>query len=358
MSVSYGGDSITFADGSVNSSGFIGHRNRIINGAMVINQRATSVTASAYTVDRFEYVGSVASKATISQDTSVYPTGFSASLKAVSSSAYTVGAAEVFMLRQSIEGFNTADLGWGTANAKTITVSFWAYSSLTGTFGGAIENNDGNRCYVFSYSIPVANTWTQITATIAGDTTGTWIGATNGIGLRIAFTFGAGSTVSGTAGSWGSTRYFSVTGATSVVGTSGATFYITGVQLERGSTASSFEYRSYGTELSLCQRYYQKYTALSGNYVAFGAGRGAGSTTVFCYFKYTTTVRATPTITQSNTGINNPSQITVTGLGSVYYGSDGAGVELTTGSTTGSGDACLWVGNNNSSAYVDISAEL
>ena len=240
---------------------YTGFKNRIINGAMVINQRATSITASAYSVDRFEYVASQSSKATISQDTSVYPTGFRASLKAVSSSAYTVGASEVFMFRQPIEGFNTADLDWGTANAKTVTLSFWVYSSLTGTFGGAIENSDGNRCYVYSYSIPVANTWTQITATIAGDTTGTWVGATNGIGLRVAFTFGAGSTVSGTAGSWGSTRYFSVTGATSVVGTNGATFYITGVQLEKGSTATSFDYRPYTTELQLCQRYLPAFSA-------------------------------------------------------------------------------------------------
>ena len=256
-------DKMTTSDG-VSSSGLYGFKNRIINGAMVINQRATSVTATGYTVDRFEYVASQSSKATISQDTSVYPTGFNASLKALSSSAYTVGASEVFMVRQSIEGFNSADLGWGTANAKTVTLSFWVYSSLTGTFGGAIENSDGNRCYVYSYSIPVANTWTQITATIAGDTTGTWVGATNGIGLRVAFTFGAGSTVSGTAGSWGSTRYFSVTGATSVVGTNGATFYITGVQLEKGSTATSFDYRPYGTELALCQRYYWKFSPLAG----------------------------------------------------------------------------------------------
>ena len=143
-----------------------------------------------------------------------------------------------------------------------------------------------------------------------------------------------------------------------MISTLSATWYVTGIQVEKGSTATSFDYRPYGTELQLCQRYYQKYTTLSGNYVAFGSGRGSGGTTVFCYFKYTTPVRATPTLTQSNTGINNPSQVTVTGFGSVYYGSDGAGVELTTGSTTGSGVACLWVGNNNSSAYVDISAEL
>jgi hypothetical protein len=349
-------NAVALAQGASNNVTF---RNRIINGAMVINQRATSVTASAFTVDRFEYVASQSSKATISQDTSVYPTGFNASLKALSSSAYTVGASEVFMVRQSIEGFNSADLGWGTANAKTVTLSFWVYSSLTGTFGGAIENSDGNRCYVYSYSIPVANTWTQITATIAGDTTGTWVGATNGIGLRVAFTFGAGSTVSGTAGSWGSTRYFSVTGATSVVGTNGATFYITGVQLEKGSTATSFDYRPYGTELQLCQRYYFVATGNKSNasYPALGAGNLQSSTLARIYVKYPVDMRAAPTSAISGSvTISANADYTSTAITVAYNGISSSMMGFTVaGATTGNGATAYVNGTNN---YLDFTAEL
>jgi len=232
-------------------------RNRIINGAMAINQRATSVTTAAYTVDRWFYNASVSTKATVSQDTSTYPSGYISSLKAISSSAYSVGATDYFGLYQSIEGLNIADLGWGTSNAKTVTLSFQVYSSLTGTFGGSVNNSGYSRSYPFSYTVSSANTWTAVSVTIPGDTSGTWL-TTNGIGMTVNFSLGTGSTYSGTAGSWAGVLYISTTGATSVVGTNGATFYITGVQLEAGSTATPFEYRQYGTELALCQRYYEK----------------------------------------------------------------------------------------------------
>jgi hypothetical protein len=129
-------------------------------------------------------------------------------------------------------------------------------SSLTGTFGGSLRNSSGARSYPFTYAISSANTWEQKSVTIAGDTTGTWL-TTNGIGIYAGFGLGIGSTYSGTAGAWAAANYLSVTGATSVVGTNGATFYITGVQLEKGSTATSFDYRPYGTEEQLCQRYYR-----------------------------------------------------------------------------------------------------
>ena len=149
-------------------------------------------------------------------------------------------------------------MAWGTANAQTVTLSFWVRSSLTGTFGGCIRNSAQNYSYVFSYSISSANTWEQKSVTIAGPTSGTWIGGTNGVGMIVQFSLGMGSTLSNTAGSWYSGNYRAPTGSVSVVGTNGATFYITGVQLEKGSTATSFDYRPYGTELQLCQRYFQK----------------------------------------------------------------------------------------------------
>jgi hypothetical protein len=248
--------------GTGTSTGYYGFKNRIINGAMVIDQRnagaSVTPTANAYTLDRWTAFLTVASKFSVQQNAGSVtpPVGFTNYLGVTSTSAYTVGAAEQFSMVQIIEGYNVADLGWGTANAKTITISFWIRSSLTGTFGGSLGNGAFNRTYPFSYTISSANTWEQKSITIAGDTSGTWL-TTNGIGLYVIFGLGVGSTLSGTAGAWAGAGYFSATGATSVVGTSGATFYITGVQLEVGSTATSFDYRPYGTELALCQRYYE-----------------------------------------------------------------------------------------------------
>jgi hypothetical protein len=236
-------------------------KNRIINGNMLFDQRnagaSTTPTADGtYTLDRWQLSISAASKFTI-QQSSTAPTGFINSTLITSLSAYSVPAGGYFMFNQLIEGLNISDLAWGTASAKTVTLSAWVYSSLTGTFGGAIQNSAQNRSYPFTYSIPVANTWTQISVTIAGDTSGTWL-TTNGAGIIARFAFGVGSTYSTTAGAWAAGQYFSATGATSVVGTNGATFYITGVQLEVGSSATGFDYRDYTTELILCQRYYQK----------------------------------------------------------------------------------------------------
>jgi hypothetical protein len=166
-------------------------------------------------------------------------------------------ASDYFAVGQSIEGFNIADLGWGAAGASSITISFWVRSSLTGNFGGSLRNSSYNRSYPFSYTILSANTFEYKTVTVAGDTTGTW-SSDNSSGIEVLFGLGVGSTYSGTAGAWAAANYISATGATSVVGTNGATFYITGVQLEPGSVATPFERRSYGAELALCQRYYQK----------------------------------------------------------------------------------------------------
>jgi hypothetical protein len=264
---------ITVADGGTGASTVaaaqtnlqvFNFKNRIINGDMRIDQRnaGASVTPinGQYLVDRFFYGVITASKFTAQQNAGAVtpPAGFSNYLGFTSTSAYSLLATDRFNLFQSIEGFNTADLGFGTANAKTVTISFWVYSSLTGTFGGSLLNGAYTYSYPFTYSIPTANTWTQISVTIAGPTAGTWVGATNGIGMTLAFGLGVATSLSGTAGSWSANGYFSATGATSVVGTSGATFYITGVQLEVGSSATGFEYVDYTTQLVMCQRYYEK----------------------------------------------------------------------------------------------------
>ena len=259
-----GTNGCTFPDTTVQTTtGKTGFVNRIINGAMVIDQRnagaSVTPTINTYTLDRWVYPASQASKISIQQNAGAItpPIGFGNYLGVTSLSAYSVLSTDYFILQQAIEGFNTSDLAFGTANAKSVTLSFQVYSSLTGTFGGGLGNSADNRSYPFSYSIPVANTWTTISITIAGDVSGTWIGATNGIGLVVRFSLGTGSNHSNTAGSWATGAYYSATGAVSVVGTNGATFYITGVQLEKGSTATSFDYRPYGTELQLCQRYFE-----------------------------------------------------------------------------------------------------
>jgi hypothetical protein len=312
MAVSLVSTGITFPDNSTQTTaatGF-GFKNRIINSAMVIDQRnagaSVTPTSGQYLVDRWKTALSQTGKYSVEQTIPGVsaPAGFTDYLGCTSLSAYSILSTDLFSITQPVEGFNTSDLNWGTSNAQTITLSFWVRSSLTGTFGGAIQNSAQDRSYPFNFSIPVANTWTQISITIAGDTTGTWVGATNGVGIRIFFSLGVGSTLSGTAGAWAGAGYYSATGAVSVVGTSGATFYITGVQLEKGSTATSFDYRPYGTELALCMRYYQTTFAQGtapANGVTSGFEGGAFAlNTGACWFQryvFPVVMRAAPTIT-------------------------------------------------------------
>jgi hypothetical protein len=278
-------------------------KNRIINGAMVIDQRnagASISNPSGYTLDRWNFSASQASKFTAQQNQGSVtpPTGFSNYLGLTSSSAYSIVAGDYFQLYQQIEGFNTADLMFGTASAKTVTLSFQVYSSLTGTFGGALVNSASNRSYPFTYTISSANTWTSISITIAGDTSGTWIGATNGVGLSVRFGLGVGSTYSGTAGAWASALYVSATGATSVVGTSGATFYITGVQLEVGSSATGFEYVNYQTSLANCQRYFQTY-GNAADTVILPLASPPSAAELDCYMTLPVVMRTTPSLSSS-----------------------------------------------------------
>jgi hypothetical protein len=299
--------------GTINASNDFGFKNRIINGAMVIDQRNAGASVSAsdgtFSVDRWKAVVTVNSKFTMQQTPSATETGYAIRVAAgftnylgvTSSSAYTVLAGDFFCIGQIIEGFNFADMAWGTANAKTITLSFQVYSSLTGTFGGTLTNSAANRSYPFSYTVSSANTWTSISVTVAGDTSGTWVGATNGTAVQIRFGLGAGATYSGTANAWAGTYYNQPTGTVSVVGTNGATFYITGVQLEKGSTATSFDYRPYGTELALCQRYYLQ--SGGGTYASiFGARGNTISTTLAALsFALPVSMRASPTLSYTGT---------------------------------------------------------
>jgi len=333
MTISLSGtNGVTFPDSSLQTAAAspFGLKNRIINGDMVIDQRnngasvSTTPTDAIYTLDRWMAAFSVATRYTVQQNAGSVtpPAGFTNYLGVTSSAATSVGASDYYFLQQIIEGFNTSDLAWGTANARTVTLSFWVRSSLTGTFGGALTNSAQNRSYAFSYTISAANTWEQKTITISGDTSGTWL-TNNGAGIRLRLGLGVGSTFSGTASAWSGSNFFSATGATSVVGTNGATFYITGVQLEIGTTATPFERRMYGQELQLCQRYYEKsYNVLTapatvtdeGRYILQGSSDSGNNLSVPIFMQVSK--RAAPTFTGyiASTGAS----------GSWVYGRNGA----------------------------------
>jgi hypothetical protein len=297
-----------------NSNGLF-FRNRIINGNMRIDQRnaGAAVTVNSannfYAVDRFFGSGQVTDGVFTVQQSTTAPTNFTNSIIAtVTTADASLGATQQYIVGQAVEGFNAADLRWGTANALTVTLSFWVRSSLTGTFGGSLVNSGFNRSYPFTYSISSANTWEQKTVTIAGDTSGTWL-TDNGVGIRVLFSLGAGSTYAGTAGAWDGSYKSGATGQTQVIGTLNATWYVTGVQLETGSVATPFERRPYTTELQLCQRYYAKTFALgtkpadnAGSFGNLASNTGTFSTgaALVGRWQFPVAMRAAPTITFYN----------------------------------------------------------
>jgi hypothetical protein len=352
--------------GTGTTTGYYGFKNRIINGAMVIDQRnagaSVTPTDAQYCVDRWRAVASAASKFTVQQSTTA-PDGFTNSLLLTSSSAYTPSTSEAFGILQLIEGFNCADLMFGTATAKTVTVSFWVRSSLTGTFGGFLNNASFNRAYPFTYTISSANTWEQKSVTIAGDTTGTW--ATNSSGcIGVGFSIGAGATISATAGAWGAGTKLGATGQTQLISTSGATFYVTGVQLEKGSTATSFDYRPYGTELALCQRYCQTVSGV-GNYSPMTT-TGAMPTTGVARsgIPLLVTMRTSPSATFSaaNTFLvqqNGSNNLTPSAVGASSGGSNQSFffVDFTVSGGV-AGTAANVFDNNSTSAKITLTSEL
>jgi hypothetical protein len=303
-----GTDGVQFNDASLQGAAAspFGLKNKIINGDCRIDQRyagaSVSVsTSEVYTVDRWASRLASGSGHTVQRSTTA-PTGFNYSLLATIGTGASPAAGDRNNFVQKIEGFNISDLDFGNANAKTITISFWVRSSLTGTFSGAISNSATNRSYPFTFVINSSNTFEQKSITITGDTTGTWL-TDNGTGMFLWIDLGAGANYQGTAGAWAAADYRAVSGSTKLVATSGATFYITGVQLEVGSTATPFERRLYGQELANCQRYYE-----TGGLYATGYGNGSNGV-VFSY-PMKVTKRATPTGTLTSAGyINYPSPL-------------------------------------------------
>jgi hypothetical protein len=371
MSVSINGTGgLTFNDASVQNTaatGF-GFKNRLFNGNMAIDQRNAGAAQNSlantgvYLVDRWSYNANQSGKFNSQQNAGSVtpPAGFSNYLGLTSTSAYSVLTGDYFTLNQRIEGFNFADMSWGTASASSITLSFKVYSSLTGTFGGSLVNAGFTRSYPFTYTVSAANTWTTVSVTIAGDTSGTWVGATNGIGVYVYFGLGAGATYSGTAGSWSGAAYLTATGAISVVGTSGATFYITGVQLEKGSTATSFDFRSYGTELALCQRYYYKNSCSSATsqVAALGFQQAALTTSVITAYP-AVSMRSSPTIGFANLSVGDyTSWVGAVSSITGQYGSPFTSAVQVTHASGGAAYRPCVLFANTTAGYLDFSAEL
>lgn len=315
----------------------LGMRNRIINGDMRIHQRGGAVTTGGgFPVDRFVALRSGGAATFTAQQSTVVPAGFTHSLLYQVGTGASPGSSDFSGLIQLIEGLNVADLAWGTASAQPITVSFKVRSSVTGTFAFAIRNGASNRSYVASFTINSANTFEDKAVVIPGDTSGTWA-TDNSIGLSLIFDLGVGASLSTTAGSWQAGNFIGLTGGTKLISTSSATFYVTGVQIEAGSTATPFERRQYGQEVMLCQRYYETGAfGFNGSYQAGGSG-------CFFYTPFKVTKRTTPSIsTSSVTSANLTSPAvspanadtftcggvaTVTGV-VVYYGAFAASAEL------------------------------
>jgi len=292
--------------GSYGSGGFVGMKNRIINGGMQVNQRGGTISASGtvntYGVDRFAMRTTSGSVVATMEQSTVAPANFYNSLLCTVTTADTsLTTGDLTVLFQRIEGVNVADLGWGTASAKSVTFSFQVRSSVTGTYGVGIQNNDGNRSYPSTYTINAANTWETKTITIPGDTTGTWNLGTTSTALYVFFSLSAASNYQGTANAWAAADYRGTTGQVNWGATVGNTFYVTGVQLEVGSTATSFDYRPYGTELQLCQRYFYTNSYIQyGGVGIFSIGSGSQIRGPWCSFPVT--MRASPTVTISGTG--------------------------------------------------------
>jgi hypothetical protein len=365
-----GGNTATINSMTPTADSLQGFRNRIINGAMVIDQRnaGASVTLDSngvYPVDRWRCDENTDGAATGEQVQDV-PTGFVNSLKITTTTADgSLSSNQYMAANQFIEGFNTDDLMWGTANAKTITLSFWVRSSLTGTFAAGIDNNAGDRSYVFNYTISSANTFEYKTVTIAGDTSGTWL-TNNQRGLGLRFALGAGTNFDGTVGSWQAGSKFSSSGAVSVIGTLNATWYITGVQLEVGSVATPFERRDYGRELMLCQRYFQTLVVSTGSaaylssFVATSTTEGLGVTFLPVPMRAAPALAITLSggttkyrVNTGNTDQNSDTNPTIANATATSFRLNFTGFTGLTAGNTG------WVNNRDSTAgYFGVTSEL
>jgi hypothetical protein len=341
-----------------------GRRNLIINGAMQVWQRGTSQTSDGYaSVDRYAIGNGTDGTYTLEQSTDA-PDDFKYSLKFTTGTAdASLASSQWISIWQRLEGQNVSHLNFGSSSAKTVTLSFWVKSSLTGTFGGSIVNSGNNRSYPFSYAISSANTWEYKTVIISGDTTGTWLD-TNGIGIRLFWGLGIGSDRSGADGSWAADELMAPNGAVSVIGTASATWQITGVQLEVGSVATPFEHRSFGEELALCQRYYWKHFGGT-TYARYCIGENQTSSQTGGGIAFPVEMRAKPTLQTTGTAGNyalyhqsnifNCTDIGLDGHVSKHIGWIYANIGS---ASLVHGGASQIMNNNNASVFLAFDAEL
>ena len=296
-----------------------GRRNMIINGAQNVSQRGTSVSistsANTFLTDRFfSRIQGSAGTATASQ-VSDAPVGFTSSLKITVGTADTsLGSTDYNRIHQDIEGYNTIGTGWGTDSGVPVTLSFWVKSSIAGTYSIAVYNSDADRSIVKEYTVDSASTWEYKTLTIPPND-GTWE-FDNGYGIRVTFSLGAGSTYNCAEANleqWTSNFDFSSPNNVNIMATSGATFQITGVQLELGKVATPFEHRSYGEELALCQRYFWQITGNTSDQTTFGNGYSEDSDSVQVSLFFPVEMRDAPSTTVG-TGVGEAS-VQIVGYG-------------------------------------------
>jgi len=284
---------------STTSGAETGIHNRIINGDKRIDQRnngAVVTNSNGYNIDRWadNYTGSGRYSA---QQVTTAPAGFASSLLHTITTAVSPAVSDVYQILQLIEAYNVGDLNFGTASAATVTVSFWVRSSVTGTYAVSINNflvGTAKKGYLTTYTVNVANTWEYKTLMIPGDTAGTWAANTNAAGLTVVFDLGSGSNHNTTAGSWqtgtATNDLRRTAGSVSLISTAGATFYLTGVQIEKGATATPFDFRPIGMELALCQRYYQVMQNIG------ATGYGATGTPLDFRYNLLVNMRSAPTV--------------------------------------------------------------
>ena len=337
-------------------------KNLIINGNMLIAQRGTdAVVPTDFPVDRFKIVSNQAGKFTAQQSTDVPSgAGFKNSIVLTSSSAYSEASGDYFLLQHRFEGNNVEHLQYGSANAKTVTVSFWAKSSLTGTFAGALRDGGSySTSYIFEYTISSANTWEYKTVTISGATSGTWLTGTS-VGAELSFALGGGSDFDGTAGAWQSTNDFITSSANRLVNTNGATLYITGVQMEAGTTATDFENLQYGQQMQLCQRYFYSLGGTAA-YEFMAHGMFVGTVNTLLRAELPVKMRSAPTLGSTGTFLTKTGNAN---LACASFSVDQAATQTFSFSATISGGsstigyATLMFANNSTAARLTFSSEL
>ena len=289
-----------------------GRRNLIINGAMQVAQRGTSTTGVTsggyYGIDRFRLTTTAEQTETHAQ-VSDAPSGFTSSYKVtVTTADSSIDASDFAAIQQKIEAQDLQHLKFGTSDAEKLTVSFYVKASATGTFAVGMTQDDadsGTSEISQNYTISSADTWEYKTLTFNGNTSDA-IDNNNGSGLQLNFFYTAGSDLtSGTLNSYGDNAHRAIGHTANLVGTLNATFQITGVQLEVGEQATPFEHRSFGDELALCERYYQKLLkhgegSGGGNATLGSTGLMYNSTYMSAPLTFRTTMRTFPTVVSAN----------------------------------------------------------